>query len=267
MRNAALPLEFLDRVACFETLRAYSGKIFCLEQHLDRLSDSCEGMGKSLPFKKEALGRWVKQALKESACPGARLRLSVHWNGAGEGFLLLMIWEFQRHPNTWYEGGVSLATTTVKRWTLRAQDPQIKSSTFVSGVMALLDQGERQAHELIFLNQSGYISEGTVSNILMIKGKCLLTPGVSSGILRGVTRNVVMELALKRDLEVRETFLSRHELYNADECFMTNTSSEVLPVISVDGRIIGDGKPGPWTKILANDFKAHVQKILRKGAV
>ena len=221
-------------------------------------------MGQAMPFDKRTLQRWVKQGLKESACSDARLRLSIHWRSERDGLLVLMISKFSHHPKAWYENGVDVATTAVKRWTLKAQDPQIKSSMFVSGVLAVVDRGEREAHELIFLNESGYVSEGTISNIFMIKGKRLLTPGVSSGILSGVTRRVVIELAQRKKIETQEIFLSRHDLYNADECFMTNTSSEILPVVSLDGRSIGDGKPGPLTKSLSKDFKVAVRKILKK---
>jgi branched-chain amino acid aminotransferase len=261
-RGAVLPLDSLNRIACFETLRAYQGKVLCLSEHLDRLSDSCEGVGRRLPLKPGVLARWVQNALKESAFSDARLRLSVHWGKEREDSLLLMIWEFKRHPEVWYREGVKLSTVVTKRWTLRAQDPQIKSSMFLSGVMAVLDQGGHAAHELVFLNQDGAVAEGTVSNLFMIKGKRLLTPAVSSGILRGVTRRITLELAIKRNIEVIETVLSRHDIYNADECFMTNTTSEVLPVISLDGRQIGDGRPGVMTRALGKDFKQYVRKTL-----
>ena len=259
-----LPLELLNRVACFETLRAYEGKIFCLRKHLERLSDSCIGLGRCLPSTPLELERWVLATLKESSFPDARLRLSVHWQDKEEGILLLMIWEFKNHPKVWYEKGVKLAATAVKRWNPRAQDPQIKSSMFVSGVLAISNQGKNEAHELIFLTQEGNVSEGTVSNIFIVKERRLLTPAVSSGILRGVTRGAVIELAGKRGLEVKETPLLRHDIYNAEECFITNTSSEILPVISVDDRLIADGRPGPVTKGLAKDFKVYVRRTLGK---
>ena len=155
-------------------------------------------------------------------------------------------------------------TTAVRRWTLRAQDSQIKSSAFVGGVMAFLEQGSSTAQELIFLNQEGNVSEGTISNIFIVREKRLLTPAAGSGILRGVTRGIVMDLARKRGMEVKETFFSRHDIYSAEECFMTNTSSEVLPVVSVDRRKIADGRPGSVTKILAVDFKAFIKQELGK---
>ena len=119
----------------------------------------------------------------------------------------------------------------------------------------MLDKGDLEAHELLFFGPSGTVAEGTVSNVFIIKRKCLLTPSVSSGILRGVTRGIVMDLARKRGWRVLETHLTRHDLFTADECFLTNTSSEVLPVVELDDRRIGDGKPGPLTRILGDDFK------------
>ncbi len=257
-----LPLEFLDEISCFETLRAYGGKIFHLDAHLGRLTESCGGIGRSFPVSKAEIEKWLKDSLKESGFPGAILRLSVHPAPDGEGLFVLIIRQFEFHPRELYEKGVKLRTTVTRRWALKAQDPQIKASQFVSGVMAFLDKGDREARELVFLDQGGAVAEGTVSNLFIFKQKRLLTPSVSSGILRGVTRSVVLDLARERRIEVLETVLTRHEIYSADECFMTNTSSEILPVVSVDDRKIGNGLPGPLTKALAGDFKKAVAKDL-----
>ena len=112
-------------------------------------------------------------------------------------------------------------------------------------------------HEFLFFGPEGTLAEGTVSNVFIVKRKCLLTPSVASGILKGVTRDLVLSLAKERGWPVAETPLTRHDLYTADECFLTNTSSEVLPVVAVDGRSIGDGRPGPLTRALRRDFKKH----------
>ena len=255
-----LPLEFLDEISCFETLRAYGGEIFHLSAHLDRLAESCSGINQPFPVSKAEIETWVKDCLKESGFSGAILRLSVHPAPAGGGMLVLIIRGFEAHPRELYEKGVKLRTTVTRRWALKAQDPQIKGSQYVSGVMAFLDKGDREARDLVFLDQVGAVSEGTVSNLFIIKQKRLLTPSVSSGILRGVTRSIVLGLAKERGIEVLETVLTRHEIYSADECFMTNTSSEILPVVSVDDRKIGNGLPGPLTKALAGDFKKAVTK-------
>lgn len=215
-------------------------------------------MGRRLPAGIDEILLWLGESLGESGFLDAILRFSIHWKNPEAGEWVVMIREFKSHPVEWYEKGVDLKTTVLRRGGSKAQDSQIKASSFVSGVMAYLD-ASRPSHEFIFLGSCGTVAEGTVSNIFIVKQKRLLTPSPASGILRGVTRALVMGLAQKRELEVSETFLTRHEIYSADECFMTNTSSEVLPVVSVDGRTIGDGKPGPVTVILSEDFKKETR--------
>ena len=163
--------------------------------------------------------------------------------------------EFSCHPPEWYQKGVELKTAVMRRPDLRADNPQIKCSQYVGGVLASLDESGKRPHEMVFLGNGGAVAEGSVSNLFIITSKRVLTPSVGSGILSGVTRAFVLDLCRERALEVAETFLTRHEIYNADECFMTNTSSEILPVVKLDGRLSGSGIPGPMTKILADDFK------------
>lgn len=236
-------------------MRVYKARVFRFSEHLSRLEASCRALGEELPLGKDGLERWLQESLSESGQVEATLRVSCHWAEGGQGRLLVFVSPFEGHPRAWYEEGVSLRTSASRRWTLKAQDPQIKSSQYVSGVLAMLDKGELKAHELLFLGSGGTVAEGTVSNLFIVKEKCLLTPSVASGILKGVTRGVVIGLARKRGWKVLETELTRHEFYTADECFLTNTSSEVLPVVSVDGRAVGRGKPGPLTRTLGDDFK------------
>lgn len=257
-----LPAAFLDRVSAFETLRSYEGMIFHAYEHVERLYESCRGMGESLPLPPAELLSWLSEALQESGLPDSMIRLSVHWPDAGEGRIVAMIREFRAYPEEIYKKGVELLTCAPKRWTLKAQDSQVKASQFVTGVMAHLDSGENVPREFLLMGHAGTVAEGTVSNIFIVKEKRLLTPCVASGILRGVTRGIVLEIAGKLGFDARETFLTRHEIYSADECFMTNTSSEVLPVVRVDRRDIGAGHPGPATKKLAENFKAGVRKAL-----
>jgi branched-chain amino acid aminotransferase len=255
-KTAALTLDFLNRTAVFETLRAYGGKIFRGQEHLSRLSESCAALGRELPLGKKSIKLWLEASLRKSGFPDATLRLSVHWRSRAQGELVLFVREFQPHPSAWYEKGVALRTAVGRRPTLKAQDPQIKSSQYVCSVLALLDHpGVTQ--ELLFLGPLGTVAEGSVSNIFIVKEKSLLTPSVGSGILKGVTRGFVMDLARKRGYTVRECPLTRHEIYTAEECFVTNTSSEVLPVVRVDERVIGSGWPGPVTQKLAKDFKEN----------
>jgi branched-chain amino acid aminotransferase len=212
-------------------------------------------MGNLFPVSQAQMALWLGVAFKESGWKNAIVRVSVHWDGEGTGEIAAIVREFTAYPREFYEKGVRLATAVSKRPAPRAQDPQIKSSQYVGGVSAFLDNGGERPYEFVLLSQAGFVAEGTVSNIFIIREKRLLTPQGSSGILRGVTRGAVMGLAEKRGLEPLETLLTRHELYNAEECFITNTSSEILPVVSIDGRRIGKGRPGPVTQMLAKDFK------------
>jgi branched-chain amino acid aminotransferase len=257
--GAGLPPAYLNKISVFETLRSYGGKIFRLEEHLERLSESCRGVSCSLPLESAAMGRWIEGRSRESGLKDAVLRFSVHWISESQGIFVIIIREFRSCPAEWYRKGIGLRTVVSRRWTLRAQDAQIKGSQYVSGVLAHLDQKNPKPHELVFLGQGGYLAEGTVSNLFLVKRKSLLTPSVASGILRGVTRGFVIELAQKRRLKIDEAALTRHELYNADECFITNTSSEILPAVSVDGRPIGNGRPGPISQSLLRDFRRHVR--------
>ena len=202
------------------------------------------------------------EAVRESGLGGALLRLSVHWAPNSETAVTAVLREFSGYPARLYEEGVALKTAVPRRWTLKAQDPQIKASQFVSGVLASLDCIGQKPHEFLFLNSAGTVAEGSVSNIFIVDGaKRILTPSVGSGILRGVTREALIGLAKKKGHEVLETPLTRHEIYSAKECFLTNTSSELLPVVQVDGRSVGNGRPGPVTRRLAVDFKKMVRSI------
>ena len=256
--NEVLPLGFLDRLSVFETMRVVAGRVFFPEKHLERLAESCRVLNEPLPLPAPELRRWMHAMLRKSGHADATLRISVHWDGAHGGRIVLFIRPFTGHPRAWYERGIELSTAVLRRPSPRAQDPQIKASQYVGGVMAMLDAGGLPAvaaHELVFFGPGGTVAEGMVSNLFLVKRKSLLTPSVASGILKGVTRGIVIDLAGKRGWPVLETELTRHEFYAADECFLTNTSSEVLPVVRLDGRAIGAGKPGPWTRMLAEDFK------------
>lgn len=262
--TAELESEFLDQVSCFETLRAYAGRIFCLKEHLNRLGESSRGIGNTLPLSERELGSWLEALIEESGHPDARVRCSIHWSQDRKCVVTAVVFPFSSYPSKLYEEGVSLVTGVNRRSLLKAQDPQLKASQFVSGVLAHLDSRDRKAHEVIFFGHAGTVAEGTISNLFIVKEKTLLTPSVSSGILRGVTRGVVAELAPRRGLPLVETFLTRHDIYNADECFLTNTSSEILPVVAMDARKIGAGIPGPLTRTLADDFKKYVRERLDK---
>ena len=246
-----LSSDYLEGVSVFETLRAYDGKIFRAGEHLRRLAESCGGIGTELPL----AGRWLHSSLAQSGFRNAILRVSIYWKNQDAGEIVLFVRPFESHPKEWYEKGVSIRSCVNRRPSAKAQNPQIKSSQYVSGVLAHLDRPG--CHEYLFFSPTGTVAEGTVSNIFIFKQKTLLTPPVASGILKGVTRDFVLALAEKQALATRQTPLTRHEIYTAEECFITNTSSEILPVVEVDGRKIGSGRPGPLTRQLGGLFKKH----------
>ena len=243
-------------------MRSYSGKVFCWREHWKRLLESAHALGQIFVFSEGDARKWIARLIQESGFRDSVLRFSVHWEPSASlgvsGAIVLMFREFKAYPEEIYRKGVTLRTGVPRRWNLKAQDSRIKVSQYTNGVLAVLDHLGTKARELIFLNQDGYVAEGSVSNLFIVNGKRILTPCVGSGILKGVTHDVVIGLARRRGWQVTETFLTRHEIYTAEECFMTNTSSEVLPVVEVDGRSIGNGKPGPVAKILRSDFKKAV---------
>lgn len=234
-------------------MRAYAGRIFCLSDHLRRLEETCLSVGQ--PIEAKNLSAWLNESLQRSKHPNSLIRLSWHPLNEKNGKFVVIIRPFESYPEEIYQNGVILKTATQRRWTNRAQDSQLKTSQYVPSVLAYLENQTSVFRELIFFNEAGYVAEGSVSNIFLIKSKRLLTPEVGSGILRGVTRDFVISIAQKNNFKVQETVLTRHELYTADECFMTNTSSEILPVTEIDKRKIGSGRPGPLTQKLRKIFK------------
>jgi branched-chain amino acid aminotransferase len=261
--GTALPIEALDSLAPFETLRAYGGRLFRADEHLRRLNETCRGLARPLPVPAGQARGWLEESLKAGGWREALLRVSVHWTGEASGILAVIVRRFAEHPRALYEHGADVVTAVPRRASPRAQEPLLKCNQFVTGVLARVDDPSRgAARETLLLGPAGDVAEGSVSNIFAVKAKRLLTPSAASGILRGVTRDLVIALARRRRLDPLETRLTRHELYAADECFLTNTSSEVMPVTAVDGRRIGGGRPGPVTRLLAADFKATVRNEL-----
>lgn len=217
-------------------------------------------MGRALPQTRKQLASRIREALNESAMPDALVRFSVQWAGERSGAFVCLVRPFCRYPRSLYEQGVPVQFVAIRRPSPKSQDPRVKSTQFTAGVLAFLDAENVLLRERLFLGPEGYVAEGTTSNFFIVKDGTVLTPSVRSGILRGVTRGVVIELAKARQTKVAETFLTRHDFYSADECFLTNTSSEVMPVVLLDGRRIGSGKPGPVTQALARDFKHFVKR-------
>jgi len=248
----------------FEGIRSYNGRVFKLREHIDRLYESAHTIMLTVPHTKDELIDVVKQSLRVNALTNAYIRLVVT---RGEGDLgldprkcsrptvFIIADKIELYPKKLYEQGLELITVATQRNVPEALNPQIKSLNYLNNILAKIEAITAGFEEAIMLSPSGYVTECTGENIFVLKGAQLLTPPPYIGVLRGITRQTVMSLGAKLRLDVREELLTRHDLFNADECFLTGTAAEIIPVVKIDGRTIGSGKPGPVTKRLLSAFR------------
>ena len=249
----------------FEGIRSYDGLIFKLREHIDRLFESAHTIMLKIPLSKAQLIEVVKQSLRVNKLHGAYIRLVVT---RGEGDLgldprkckqptvFVIADTIELYPKKLYEEGLALITVATQRNVPEALNPQIKSLNYLNNILAKIEAITAGYEEAIMLSHSGYVTECTGENIFLVKGKQLLTPPPYIGVLRGITRQTVMDLGQRLRLQVREDLLTRHDLFNADEVFLTGTAAEIVPVVKIDGRVIGAAKPGPITKQLQAAFRA-----------
>lgn len=245
-----------ESVSVFESVRSYQGTIFRLEEHLKRLSASAKTVGIQIPEAPSALKKILYRALRESGRKNAFLRLTVTSKGT---FVLLTARAYSREV---FEKGVRLCTSVVRKNISGAFYPEAKSSNYGSQMLATIEM-PRHAFEVLFLSQEGYVRESRTSNIFIIKQEVLFTPP-SVAVLEGVTRKIVIEMARELSLPTQEVFFTRHDLFNAEEAFLTNTSGELIPIREVDGRSVGRKIPGSWTRRFMKRFQAKVKQYIRQ---
>lgn len=248
-----------EAVGIFESLRTYNGKIFHAEEHVRRFIDSAKTAGTEKIPGPAALVRELELALAsfekefpEAAKEHVFIRMTLWPYGSEHGGILLVSITHRKHPPGLYKHGVVLRTSSVRRSLSHASPPQAKTSAYQNALLATLEPSP--GYEWIFLDQSGFVTEVRIGNIFLIKNKELVTPP-TPGILNGVTRRFVIECARQAKLAVREIPVMRHDVYNADEAFLTNTSWEILPVRELDGRKVRGPIPGPLTQKLHKLFK------------
>ena len=247
----------------FEGIRSYNGRIFKLDEHIGRLFESAHTIMLRMPMSRAQLGEAVKQSLRVNHLRDAYIRLVVT---RGEGDLgldprkcatptvFIIADKIRLYPQALYDKGLALITVATQRNVPEALNPQIKSLNYLNNILAKIEAITAGYEEAIMLSASGYVTECTGENLFIVKGRRLLTPPPFIGVLRGITRQTVMDLAAKQKLEVREELLTRHDLFNAEECFLTGTAAEIVPVAKIDGRTIGAGVPGAATKRLQAAF-------------
>ncbi len=247
----------------FEGTRAYNGRIFQFEAHIDRLYDSAKAIALEIPISKEEMKVAHRDTLKKNNLKDAYIRtivtrgpgdLGLDPSNCTKATVIIIADRISLYPDELYEKGLKIITVPTRRNMPETVNPMIKSLNYLNNILAKIEANLVGASEAIMLNQQGYVAECTGDNIFIIKGKTIATPAVSFGALKGITRSVVMKLAAEMGLEVVEPALTRYDVYVADECFLTGTAAEIIPVVEVDGRKIGAGVPGEYSKNLKKAF-------------
>jgi branched-chain amino acid aminotransferase len=258
---------FLYGDGIFEGIRVYNGRIFKLSQHIDRLYHSAKAILLDIPLERGDMERAVLDAVQMNKKKNGYIRLIVT---RGEGLLgiepssckspsvIIIVSDIQLYPEIYYKKGIAIITSSSRRIPPDCLDPRIKSLNYLNNIMAKLEAKQAGCLEAVILNREGFVAECTGDNIFIVKKDELLTPAPYHGSLDGITRQTVIELAQELGIKTHETTLTRYDLYNADESFMTGTGAEIIPVINIDGREISDGTPGTVTKKLIKSFRESV---------
>ncbi len=256
---------FLYGDGVFEGIRAYNGLVFKLKEHIDRLFESAHSIMLPIKLSKEKMIDAVVATLKANSLKDAYIRLIV---SRGEGDLgldprkckgnetvVIITDRIVLYPEKLYREGMAIITVPTIRNLPEALNPQIKSLNYLNNILAKIEAVNCGYEEALMLDHLGYVAECTGDNIFVVEKGELYTPPQCMGTLRGITRDAVLAVARKAKISTHEHVLTRHELYNSQECFLTGTAAEIIPVVKVDGRIIGDGMPGKTTKLLMREFK------------
>ncbi|NYE56393.1 branched-chain-amino-acid transaminase [Carboxydothermus ferrireducens] len=251
----------------FEGIRAYHNRVFKLKEHIDRLYESAKAILLEIPLTKEEMTEVVLETMRKNNLREGYIRLVVT-RGKGDlgldprkcpkATVFCIGSSITLYPERFYEEGLEVITVPTRRNLNEASSPRIKSLNYLNNILAKIEANLHGVLEAILLNQEGYVAEATGDNVFIVKNGRLITPPSYAGILEGITRNTVMDLARKRGIPVEEKLFTRYDIFNADECFLTGTAAEVIPVVKVDGRTIGEGVPGPMTKTLIKDFREYV---------
>jgi branched-chain amino acid aminotransferase len=248
----------------FEGIRAYNGRVFHREEHLDRLYASARAIALDVPLTREQMAEAIQMTLKANNATDAYIRLLIT-RGAGtlgldpyqcrNPHVIIIVDFIALYPREFYENGLEVVTVSTIRNHPNALNPRIKSLNYLNNILAKIECIQAGVAEAIMLNGEGYVAECTGDNIFIVKDGVLVTPSVHVGILEGITRRAVMEMAEANGMQAREQVLTRFDLYVADECFLTGTAAEIVPVVKIDSRQIGDGRPGPITLRLLELFR------------
>jgi branched-chain amino acid aminotransferase len=249
----------------FEGIRVYGGKIFKLSEHLDRLYDSAKAIWLTIPLPKDEMAAVTEEAVQRSGIAEAYIR-HVITRGVGDlgldprkcpkPSIIIIVDTIRLFPEEVYETGLRVVTAGTPIPHREALSPRVKSLNYLPHILAKIEGIHSGADEVLMLDSEGHVAEGSGQNIFVVKNGALRTPAPYAGILKGVTRDVVIDLARQAGYDMQETMLNRYDVYTADEAFFTGTASELIAIRQVDGRAIGNGKPGPVTRDLRSRFQA-----------
>ena len=238
----------------FEGIRFYNGRVFRLEEHLGRLWDSARSIRLEIPMSVREMTEALLETIRENGLREGYIRLLVTRGVGNLGLnpeqckrpsVIIIAASVTLYPEAMYQKGLTVVTCATRRTNPGALNPAVKSLNYLNNVMARIEANLAGADEALMLNDAGNVAECTADNVFIIKRGHIFTPPITAGALRGITRGIVFEIAAELGLKVVETDITRHDVFIADECFLTGTAAEIIPVIEVDGRRIGTGKPGP----------------------
>jgi branched-chain amino acid aminotransferase len=247
----------------FEGIRVYHGKVFRLRQHIDRLYESARAIKLEIPLSREQMADAVTSTVRANAKQEGYIRLVVTRGAGSLGLdprktgdpqVIVIVDDISLYPPELYENGMEIATVATIRNHPNALNPRIKSLNYLNNILAKIEGIQAGCLEALMLNHKGEVAECTGDNVFVVKHGTLRTPPADAGILEGVTRGAVIELARAAKIPFAEAALTRHDVYAADECFLTGTAAEVIPVVKCDGRVLGTGKPGAVTRQLRAAF-------------
>ncbi len=254
---------FLYGDGVFEGIRAYNGRVFKLKEHLDRLYDSAKAIDLQIPISKDEFKEVILETLRRNELRDAYIRpivtrgigdLGLDPRKCGKPSVIVITKPWGKLYGDLYEKGLKAVTVGVRRNAFDALPPNIKSLNYLNNILAKIEANAKGGDEAIFLDRNGYVSEGSGDNIFVVKNGAICTPPTINN-LRGITREVVIEIICKLGIPFREINIGLYDLYTADEVFVTGTAAEIAPIVVIDGRKIGDGRPGEITKKLMEEFR------------
>lgn len=248
----------------FEGIRFYNGRVFRLEEHLERLWDSARSICLEIPMTRQEMTEALLETIRQNHLRDGYIRLIVTRGVGNLGLnpeqcknpsVIIIAATIALYHQDFYRKGLNIITVATRRSNPASLNPAVKSLNYLNNVMARIEANLAGADEALMLNDAGNIAECTADNVFIIKHGQIFTPPITAGALRGITRSIVFDIAAEFDLKVMQANFTRHDIFVADECFLTGTAAEIVPVVKADGRPIGNGKPGPITTRIMARFR------------